>query len=184
MSFQVGKIYSLACLAALILSLPSSLKAGLEVKVFPNNKFCLVVPKYPNTKIGDSEYSGGTTVWCRRNITSQGSTGHFNDGFWTRANLSYPKMGVVQITGCINPYACDRLNPHDDGGQYDSNGGQSGSGNPAGSFCSPYGSYVQLIEPSARRACIRCCTNPADCDTSHDTQGCKAAIPGDYYGCE
>ncbi len=39
------------------------------------------------------------------------------------------------VTGCINPDSLDRLNADDDGGQYDSNGGPDGEGNPQGSMC-------------------------------------------------
>jgi len=41
----------------------------------------------------------------------------------------------VPVTGCIDPAVLDRLNPDDAGGQYDSSGGSSGTGNPAGSVC-------------------------------------------------
>ena len=39
------------------------------------------------------------------------------------------------MTGCINPNVLDRINADDAGGQYDSSGGSSGSGNPVGSVC-------------------------------------------------
>jgi hypothetical protein len=39
------------------------------------------------------------------------------------------------VTGCIDPSALDRINPDDDGGQYDSSGGSEGTGNPVGSVC-------------------------------------------------
>ncbi|KAA1095364.1 hypothetical protein PGT21_017482 [Puccinia graminis f. sp. tritici] len=86
-------------------------------------------------------------------------------------------------TGCINVNSCDRLKADDGGGQYDSHGGDRGLGNPPYSFCKNYHTYVQLIEPSANRACLRCCANPSDCDLSKDTQGCPAAIPGKYFTC-
>ncbi|WAQ82983.1 hypothetical protein PtA15_3A349 [Puccinia triticina] len=76
-----------------------------------------------------------------------------------------------------------KLRRDDDGGQYDSNGGEGGRGNPANSFCSPYHAYVQLIEPLAKRACIRCCQNPFECDLSNDVRGCPVVIPGKYFTC-
>ena len=39
------------------------------------------------------------------------------------------------VTGCIDPSALDRINPDDEGGQYDSSGGAEGTGNPVGSVC-------------------------------------------------
>jgi len=39
------------------------------------------------------------------------------------------------VTGCIDPFVLDRLDPDDAGGQYDSSGGISGAGNPVGSVC-------------------------------------------------
>jgi hypothetical protein len=42
---------------------------------------------------------------------------------------------VCLVTGCIDPSALDRINPGDEGGQYDSSGGSEGTGNPVGSVC-------------------------------------------------
>lgn len=42
------------------------------------------------------------------------------------------------VTGCINPGVLDRINADDAGGQYDSSGGSSGTGNPVGSVCIGY----------------------------------------------
>ena len=32
-----------------------------------------------------------------------------------------------------------------------------------------YNHYVELVEPGANRACIKCCDNPADCPTNKGT---------------
>jgi hypothetical protein len=87
----------------------------------------------------------------------------------------------IAVTGCIRPELLSRLNPGDAGGQYDSSGGAGGRGNPAGSVClgceplilhlfvwsltfgNRYKHYVELVEPSGKRACIKCCDDPADC---------------------
>lgn len=45
---------------------------------------------------------------------------------------------IYSVTGCINVSTLDRLNPDDGGGQYDSNGGDNGTGNPEGSVCTGY----------------------------------------------
>jgi hypothetical protein len=87
------------------------------------------------------------------------------------------------VTGCIRPGTLDRLNPGDAGGQYDSSGGAGGQGNPQGSACIGYNHYVELVEPSDSRACIKCCDDPVDCPTNMDTSGCPAVIPGNYFNC-
>ncbi|KAL0573230.1 hypothetical protein V5O48_008718 [Marasmius crinis-equi] len=87
------------------------------------------------------------------------------------------------MIGCIRPELVDRLNPDDDGGQYDSAGGDGGTGNPEGSACLGYNYYVELIEPSANRACIKCCDNYDDCPLWLDTAGCPAVIQGNYFDC-
>lgn len=157
---------------------------SLVVNIGSKTDFCLVVPKDYQTTIGDSEYEGGETVWCdARGTQTPGATGTFQGDFWKQVEISSPKDGVIQMTGCINVSTCDRLVPSDGGGQYDSNGGDGGRGNPAGSYCANYHSYVQLIEPSANRACLRCCANPNDCDLSQDTSGCPTVVPGNYFDC-
>lgn len=88
------------------------------------------------------------------------------------------------VTGCIRPDSLDRLNPSDNGGQYDSSGGAHGQGNPVGSICvglvfsyersngkpnrciGRYNHYVELVEPAGPRACIKCCDDPADCPSN------------------
>jgi hypothetical protein len=73
------------------------------------------------------------------------------------------KLIIALVTGCIRPETLDRLNSNDGGGQYDSSGGAGGQGNPAGSKCLGYNHYVELVEPDANRACIKCCDVFADC---------------------
>lgn len=109
---------------------------------------------------------------------------------------------IFLVTGCIRPEKLSRLNPSDGGGQYDSSGGAGGLGNPQGSVCLGYKHYVELVEPADKRACIKCCDDPADCplnkgqcsahclaskerlaDIFIDTQGCPAVIKGNYFNC-
>ncbi|KAK0526423.1 hypothetical protein OC834_004804 [Tilletia horrida] len=146
--------------------------------------FCMIMPKVRST-IGDSEYPGGTRSYCTKPANS--AQGRIVDGLWTKKFFS-SKRGKsggrqVQITGCINPSASSRLIPSDDGGQYDALGGDGGKGNPRNSVCLGYKAYVELVEPAANRACIRCCENPSDCPLYLDTAGCPAVIPGRYDGC-
>jgi len=87
------------------------------------------------------------------------------------------------VTGCIRPEIVSQLNPGDAGGQYDSNGGVGGMGNPQGSVCLGFNHYVELVEPRGPRACIKCCENPNDCPVDKDTLGCPTVIPGNYFDC-
>jgi len=145
----------------------------------------MIVPSTPNTNIGDSENGGGgATAYCTSSAGVVG-VGVIPTNFWTSVTLAQPagSGAIIQLTGCINPSALDRLNPTDGGGQYDSSGGDDGNGNPATSVCTGYNHYVELIEPASNRACIRCCIDPSDCPTTMDTSGCPAVIPGNYGNC-
>ncbi|KAG8861679.1 hypothetical protein FRB96_002636 [Tulasnella sp. 330] len=112
---------------------------GNTVRINSSSDFCMIVPKNPHTNIGDSERPGGETSYCSKPGAGQGK---MPANFWTK--VAYKKTtGVhgkpyVQLTGCINPNSLDRLNPGDDGGQYDSSGGAGGQGNPQGSTCTGY----------------------------------------------
>ncbi|KAF8628296.1 hypothetical protein AX17_005999 [Amanita inopinata Kibby_2008] len=158
-----------------------------EVTVVGTDNYCLIVPKDAHTNIGDSEYPGGETTYCTAAARTSQDQGLLSDDFWRNVEFMQGNgvngASFVQLTGCINPGTLDRLNPSDTGGQYDSNGGPSGQGNPMGSKCIGYNSYVELIEPAGPRACIRCCTDAADCPTTSDTAGCPNVIPGNYFNC-
>jgi hypothetical protein len=151
------------------------------------NKFCMIVPRDAHTNIGDSERPGGMKTYCSAAGRYDNSQGKLPDQWWSKVNF---KTGTgknggryAQLTGCINPEKLSRLNPDDGGGQYDSSGGDGGRGNPEGSVCLGYNHYVELIEPSDRRACIKCCDDGADCPLGSDTAGCPNVIPADYSGC-
>ncbi|KAK2467645.1 hypothetical protein APHAL10511_000500 [Amanita phalloides] len=156
-------------------------------KINSASDYCIIVPKSPHTNIGDSEYSGGETTYCTSTGQTSSDQGLLPDDFWR--NVEY-KAGngvngkpFVQLTGCINAGSLDRLNENDDGGQYDSSGGQDGEGNPQGSVCTGWHSYIELVEPALPRACIRCCSDDADCPTNLDRSGCPNVIPGNYFDC-
>ncbi|KAG8732081.1 hypothetical protein FRC12_019449, partial [Ceratobasidium sp. 428] len=147
----------------------------------------MIMPRYAHTDIGASEYPGGMQTYCSPGGRFDDSQGELPIDFWSNAEVSTAggQNGArqVQLTGCIRPESSTQLNPDDGGGQYDSSGGESGLGNPRGSVCLGYNHYVELVEPAQRRACIRCCDDPADCDLSKDTQGCLAVVPGSYFDC-
>ncbi|KAE8221112.1 hypothetical protein CF319_g5477 [Tilletia indica] len=187
-------LFALSSIFAVTLAAPSSdlSSRSLEPRapwadtiwITSANDFCMIMPKTRST-IGDSEYPGGTRSYCVK--PADPAQGHIVSGLWTRKYFSNApgKSGArqVQLTGCINPSASSRLIASDGGGQYDSNGGDGGQGNPRGSVCLGYKSYVELVEPDAGRACIRCCDNPSDCPLQFDTAGCPQVIPGRYDGC-
>ncbi|KAJ8072035.1 hypothetical protein PM082_015593 [Marasmius tenuissimus] len=158
------------------------------VSLASRDSYCMIMPRTLHTDIGDSEHPGGMTTYCSKNARFADTQGTIPDGFWIAVDF---QMGVsdrtggrfAQMTGCINPGVLDRLNPGDGGGQYDSSGGRGGRGNPRDSVCDGYQHYVQLLEPAASRACIKCCDNLDDCPTKMDRAGCVAVIPGNYFDC-
>ncbi|KAH8834236.1 hypothetical protein DL96DRAFT_1579935 [Flagelloscypha sp. PMI_526] len=158
------------------------------VYVTDANKFCMIMPRDPHTNIGDSEHPGGMKTYCspagRYNLPLQGQ---LPADFWSnvefKSGTSTRGARYAQLTGCIRPEKLSRLNPDDGGGQYDSSGGAGGNGNPAGSVCLGYNHYVELVEPSDKRACIKCCDNFDDCPVNKDTSGCPAVISGNYFDC-
>ncbi|KAF8554129.1 hypothetical protein OG21DRAFT_1509272 [Imleria badia] len=86
--------------------------------------------------------------------------------------------GLLQITGCMDaskfPFA-----DNDDGGQFDvryPNGAQCTFGGYGASF-------IEQVEPSANRFCLRCCQSADDqqnCNSHQDRAGCAVAVPGTY----
>jgi len=160
------------------------------VYIGSESDYCLIVPKNKHTNIGDSEYPGGETTYCANPHNGQGK---MPSDFWTHVTISHgtgKKSGkkYIQMAGCIKASTLDRLNANDDGGQYDSNGGSGGHGNPSGSTCvyEDYLHYVEIIEPAGNRACIRCCQSTTDCPTNFDTDGCPKAVPSStaYEHCD
>ncbi|EUC55074.1 cytochrome P450 family protein, partial [Rhizoctonia solani AG-3 Rhs1AP] len=152
------------------------------------NTDCMILPRYEHIDVGASEYPGGMKTFCSPNgIFDRNLQGENPQDFWSNVEMS-TAPGVngarrVQLTGCIRPELSSQLNPGDGGGQYDSSGGEGGLGNPQGSVCLGYNHYVELVEPAGRRACIRCCDDPADCPLTMDTLGCQTVIPGNYFDC-
>lgn len=96
-------------LLVLFLGISQSRQDALEVKINTKDDFCLVVPKDYQTSIGDSEKPGGETVWCQnRSRATSSSTGIFSGPFWRAVDITTPKSGVIQMTGCIDVSTCDR----------------------------------------------------------------------------
>ncbi|KAL0063426.1 hypothetical protein AAF712_009630 [Marasmius tenuissimus] len=186
-----SKAVFLASLLSTIVASPSSTlhprSPNNIVYVTNAEKYCLIVPKDAHTNIGASEYPGGMTTYCSKAGKYDDAQGTIPNGFWKnvdfQSGISSRGARFAQLTGCIRPELVDRLNPNDDGGQYDSSGGDGGRGNPEGSVCLGYSHYVELIEPSGPRACIKCCDNYDDCPLHLDTAGCPSVVPGNYFDC-
>ncbi|KAF8317402.1 hypothetical protein DL93DRAFT_564083 [Clavulina sp. PMI_390] len=159
------------------------------VKIDSLTNMCLIAPLNPDTPIGVAEGSG-TKTYCtaagRWDLAAQGQlpSDFFSDAKYVE--YSGANGGLIrQITGCINASHLSRLDPTDEGGQFDSSG-QGNNGVPTDSFCilpgnNVRGFYVQQIEPAENRFCLRCCADNDDCPHTNDTKGCEVAIPG-YYG--
>lgn len=119
-----------------------------------------------HTDVGDSEYFGGMTSYCSAAAKYSDEQGTLAEDFWSNVDYRtgqgvngkpyvqrmfffflipryhlYILMSFL-VTGCIRSETLDRINPTDDGGQYDSSGGKDGQGNPAGSVCSGYVDYA------------------------------------------
>ncbi|KAL0945467.1 hypothetical protein HGRIS_000956 [Hohenbuehelia grisea] len=185
----------LLAFAGVAVALPGHEGRDVQSQAAPDNivliasteKYCMVLPRTPHTNIGDSEHPGGMKTYCTSSAKYSRNQGDLPGDFWSQVEL---KSGLgrngaeyKQLTGCIRPERVSALNAGDGGGQYDSSGGREGRGNPEGSKCLGYNHYIEIVEPSGPRACLKCCNDPADCPTNRDTQGCPAVIPGNYFHC-
>ncbi|EIN14370.1 hypothetical protein PUNSTDRAFT_56512 [Punctularia strigosozonata HHB-11173 SS5] len=155
------------------------------VSIQDEHKYCMIMPRDAHTNIGDSEYPGGEKTFCSDAARTSDKQGRLPDNFWRSVEhkTAHGAGKYTQLTGCIRVESTPQLNADDYGGQYDSSGGPKGQGNPVGSVCSGYNHYVELVEPAANRACIRCCKEADDCPTHMDTDGCTNVIPGNYFDC-
>jgi hypothetical protein len=187
-------LLSLAALASSVIAVPDIYKFHYSsdniVSINGLDNLCVIAPKNPHTDIGVAEGSGTKTYCSDKARYDPANQGRLPTNFFQPGQAAFTVSGsqgrqIRQITGCINTSQLSRLNPSDQGGQFDSSG-QGNDGVPSQSFCilpgkNQRGFYVQQFEPAENRFCIRCCENNADCDHTHDTAGCEVAIPG-WYG--
>ncbi|KAJ7923368.1 hypothetical protein B0H13DRAFT_2316561 [Mycena leptocephala] len=156
-----------------------------DVVLTSEKEFCMIMPRSDHTNIGDSKHPGGMASYCSSATHSSKQKGTVPDNLWrnvefkTGSGKNGEKYAQAPVTGCIRVAQISQLDADGYGGQYDSNG----SGNPEGSKCKGYKHYIELIEPSDERGCVRCCNDPVDCPTTEDTQGCPNMIPGNYFDC-
>lgn len=137
-SFYTFSATFVAVLASIATAAPMERRAAPDNQVWVTSvaDHCLILPRH-RMSIGDSESPGNMRSFCTKPYSS--SQGQLSSNFWKKAHFKKTDS-YVQLTGCINPSAQSTLLSDDDGGQYDSNGGEGGRGNPEGSVCLGYAS--------------------------------------------
>ncbi|KIM71379.1 hypothetical protein PILCRDRAFT_830381 [Piloderma croceum F 1598] len=160
--------------------------------------FCMLMPSSAHTTIVDSlqryDKSDCTCFIVYNLLMSElGTWSRFNpagtklqaqmlmpSNFWSHVSFkSGSTVGkhFAQLTGCIRPNTLDHLVPSNLGGQYYYN-------HPGESICLGYKHYIEIVEPASRRACIKCCNDPTDCQPSSKVHPhCPTIIPGKYFNC-
>ncbi|KAG2067135.1 hypothetical protein BDR04DRAFT_1159429 [Suillus decipiens] len=115
----------------------------------------------------------------------KGPKGKKKAGYTRNSNADQKKVETnranhetEKITGCLDP------------GKFhfaqDDAGGQMDVRFPNGAKCTfgGYGaSFIEQVEPSANRFCLRCCASANDqvnCNSHNDKAGCPVAVPGVY----
>ncbi|KAK0220152.1 hypothetical protein IW262DRAFT_1272760 [Armillaria fumosa] len=143
------------------------------VHITNSSDFALLMPRNSDKPVSSSE--NDAIAYC-----SSGSSCAYAlpDGFITAAEVYNVEGTYVQITGCMDSSKMS-MSSKDDGGQFDvryPNGAQCTFGGYGASF-------IEQLEPSAGRFCLRCCASAHDqtnCNSHQDRAGCLAAIPGKY----
>ncbi|KAG1382421.1 hypothetical protein G6F61_002275 [Rhizopus arrhizus] len=147
--------------------------SGQIAQIVDATDFCVFLPPTGETDriIADSEWEAN--AFCMGNTPLAIGAEKLPSGFIQSAH--YVKTdNYVQITGQMDPTKAN-LNSSDDGGQYDIKA-------PKGASCAGWDYFVNLIEPSGKDYCIRCCNNDQDCNRGISEKGCAYIIPGDYSG--
>ncbi|KAI8336887.1 hypothetical protein BD560DRAFT_493651 [Blakeslea trispora] len=167
-------IYSTSLLASSITLLASFVNAyGQVAQVIDSKNFCVFLPPNDsaNRNIADTEWNA--QAFCLGKTPEATNAGKLASGFIKSAHFLQTDK-YVQVTGQINPIKA-RLNVTDDGGQMDIKA-------PKGSSCAGWKYYVNLIEPTGKTFCMRCCNDDRTCNRGISEKGCAHIIPGDYSG--
>lgn len=150
---------------------PSSVSTTVHITSVTD--FSILLPS-DGELVSDAESDG--TAYCTDGSGCQNS---FPAGFITGANISQASDGsYIQITGCLDSSKF-HFAQNDAGGQMDvrfPNGAQCTFGGYGASF-------IEQVEPSANRFCLRCCASANDqvnCNSHNDKAGCPVAVPGIY----
>lgn len=149
---------------------------SVSTTVYINNvsDFALLLPSRDGELISDAE--SDAIAYCTNGSDCQNA---LPADFVTGAIVSEASDGsYIQITGCLDP------------GKFhfaqDDAGGQMDVRFPNGAKCTfgGYGaSFIEQVEPSANRFCLRCCASANDqvnCNSHNDKAGCPVAVPGVY----
>ncbi|OZJ06437.1 hypothetical protein BZG36_00555 [Bifiguratus adelaidae] len=150
--------------------------AGRTAQITSDTDFCMFLPPQPGEIVANDEWDA--LGFCTKANNNASGARLLPNNFITSAHFARGD-NYVQVTGLfdVNAY---QMNASDPGGQFDTRA-------PAGASCAGYLSFVNLIEPSEGRYCIKCCNGPnhasnAMCGTGRSQDGCPKIIPGDYSG--
>ncbi|KAG0166659.1 hypothetical protein DFQ28_008604 [Apophysomyces sp. BC1034] len=146
---------------------------GQIAQVVDATNFCVFLPPEDSQDRIISNTEWNAQAFCMGNTPKATNAGKIPEGFIKSAHYVATDQ-YVQITGQIDP-AKARLDPKDDGGQYDIKA-------PNGSSCAGWQFYVNLIEPTTNTWCMRCCNDKRTCNRGISEKGCQHIIPGDYSG--
>ncbi|KAI7899814.1 uncharacterized protein BX663DRAFT_488814 [Cokeromyces recurvatus] len=160
--------------ASILVAFSSYVNAyGQIAQVVDAENFCVFLPPNDsvNRNIADTEWNAQS--FCIGDAPLAKNAGSLKSGFIQSAHYLATDQ-YVQVTGQIDPSKA-RLNMTDEGGQMDIKA-------PKGSSCAGWKYYVNLIEPSGRTYCMRCCNDDRTCNRGISEKGCAHIIPGDYSG--
>ncbi|KAF9104847.1 hypothetical protein BGX27_009919 [Mortierella sp. AM989] len=146
---------------------------GYIAAIVSPTEFCFLLPPDPK-KETVAEAEDHAVAYCTvPNVKGAEGAKVFPENFIVSAHYKKDESaGWVQTTGLLNPTVYG-MSMNDDGGQYDVKA-------PRGASCAGYNSFVNLIEPSSNRYCIRCCMSKQDCNVGISEKGCHRIVPGDY----
>ncbi|KAF7729956.1 hypothetical protein EC973_003369 [Apophysomyces ossiformis] len=146
---------------------------GQIAQVVDATNFCVFLPPEDSVDRIISNTEWNAQAFCMGNTPLATNAGKIPEGFIQSAHFVATDK-YVQITGQIDPSKA-RLDPKDDGGQYDIKA-------PNGSSCAGWKFYVNLIEPTTNTWCMRCCNDKYTCNRGISEKGCQRIVPGDYSG--
>ncbi|KAI8331935.1 hypothetical protein BC941DRAFT_517315 [Chlamydoabsidia padenii] len=157
----------------LVLILAGQANGQQVSQVVDANNFCVYLPPPDsvNRNIADTEWNA--QAFCMGTTPQATKANKMPDGFIQSAHFVATDK-YVQVTGQIDPIKA-KLNATDDGGQMD-------IAAPKGSTCAGWKFYVNMIEPTGKTYCMRCCNDKVTCNRGISEKGCAHVIPGDYSG--
>ncbi|KAI9019096.1 hypothetical protein DFJ74DRAFT_593641, partial [Hyaloraphidium curvatum] len=151
--------------------------------------WCLMMPDDTSRPLGESEQTASIRCSPAMVALSGGRLRAMPSGAIVTSHFSTGGAEGgdewVQMGGGFDAAAVP-LFPGDSGGQFDSDGIADPAapdlrGSPRGSGCAGYDRYVEMIGPTYRNYCVRCCKGPnADqyCNWRLSGQSCEVVMPG------